>query len=324
MARFYWLVNVRITDLKGKASAYIYIPSGSGFSEVKRLLMKADILRHPYAFEWLSRQKHYTRKVKPGRYLITDGMPNEELVNLLRSGKQAPVRITIQNLRTAEDLAGKLGKSLETDSVKFSALFSDSSFLVKFGLTKATLLVLFVPDTYEFFWNTSGEALFRRMNREFHRFWNEERRKKADSLKLSIDQVVTLASIVEKETNKADEKPVMAGVYYNRLHRNIPLQADPTVIFAWNDYSIKRVLHSHLFIRSPYNTYLYRGLPPGPICIPSVESVDAVLHLQKNRYLYFCAREDRTGYHNFAETLQQHNRNAKKYQQALNRMNIMH
>lgn len=311
-----------VINLKEKKSCYFYIHSGSGFEAVKDSLVKKRYLNDPETFAWLAQLKHYDRHVKPGRYRLVNGMRNNALVNLLRSGKQEPVRIIIQNVRTREELAGKIGRQLEVDSAKLIKLFSNPSYLAKFNISPATLFVLFIPDTYEFFWNTSGDQLFKRMNREYEHFWNPRRKQMADSLQLSVAEVVTLASIVEKESNKNAEKPMIAGVYLNRLKKRIPLQADPTVIFAWNDYRIRRVLKIHTEIKSPYNTYFRTGLPPGPICLPSMASIDAVLHAVNHSCFYFCAREDLSGYHNFAADLEAHNRNARKYQKALDKMNI--
>ncbi|MEI7980399.1 MAG: endolytic transglycosylase MltG [Bacteroidota bacterium] len=320
--RVHWIASLPVIDLKGKPSAYLFIRTGSDFREVQRLLGSSGLTDHVSDFTWLAHRKKYSEKIKPGRYKIVDGMSNNDLLNMLRSGKQEPVRITFQNIRTPEDLAGKIGKSLETDSSQLIRFFGDSSFLQQFGLTEETLFIYFIPDTYEFLWNTSGVGLFRRMEREFRKFWNEDRRRQADSLRLTIPEVVTLASIVEKETNKNDEKSRIAGVYFNRLQKHIPLQADPTVIFAWKDYTIRRVLNKHLQIISPYNTYHFAGLPPGPICIPSVASVNAVLCPEHHDFIYFCAKADLSGYHAFARTLSEHSMNANKYQQALNGLNI--
>jgi UPF0755 protein len=320
--RISWYAMVPQPDLKGESAVYLCIPTGSDFSTVRNLLVSKAHIRHPEAFTWLANRKKYPEKVKPGRYKIADGMRNNELINLLRSGRQEAVRIIIQNFRTPEELAGRIGKSLEIDSARLIRLFRDDHFLEKYGLTQPTLFIYFIPDTYHLYWNTSGDGLFRRMEREFGKFWNGERRRKADSLKMTIPEIVTLASIVEKETNKIDEKPRIAGVYYNRLRNNIPLQADPAIIFAWKDYSIRRVLNFHLKINSPYNTYLHTGLPPGPICITSIASVDAALRPENHEFLYFCAREDLSGYHSFARTLGEHNLNARKYQHALDTLNI--
>jgi UPF0755 protein len=322
LIRYYHLVTKPVISLKGKKSSFLYIRTGSGFGAVKDSLVKKGYLTDPETFEWLARRKHYDRHVKPGRYRLVNMMRNNALVNILRSGNQEPVRVVIQNVRTPEELAGNIGRRLEVDSLQLNALFKDPSFLARFDVSPPTLFVLFVPDTYEFFWNTSGEQLFKRMFREYQQFWTPRRRQLADSLHLSLAEVVTLASIVGKETIKNDEKPVIAGVYINRLKKKIPLQADPTVIFAWNDYRIRRVLKKHTAIKSPYNTYISAGLPPGPICLPSIASVDAVLHAVNHPYFYFCAKEDLSGYHNFAADLEAHNRNARKYQKALDKMNI--
>lgn len=320
--RFYLYVQQPNVTLPEGKSTFLYIPTGSDFSGVTTILKERGYLRNEASFRWLAIRKGYDKRVKPGRYRLTEGMSNNTLVNLLRSGKQEPLRITIQNLRNPEELAGRLGRNLETDSNNFLKVFRDREFLQQYGLTPASLFNFFIPDTYELFWDTSPEKLFKRMQREYNRFWSENRRQKASTIPLTIAEVVTLASIIDKETNKNDEKPIMAGVYLNRLRKGIPLQADPTVIFAWNDYTIKRVLTKHTTITSPYNTYKYAGLPPGPICIPSIASVDAVLNHHPSDYLYFCAKEDLSGYHNFAATLAEHNRNARRYQERLNELNI--
>ena len=322
LLRFYIFTTRPVIILNGRKSCYFYIHTGSGFGAVRDSLIKKGYLIHVKEFEWLAKRKHYDQKVRAGRYLLVNGMHNNTLVNLLRSGKQEALRIRFQNIRTREELAGKIGRLLETDSTHLIRLFNDPVYLSRFGIAPATLFVLFIPDTYEIFWNTSGDQLFERMHQEYKRFWNQQRMQLADSLHLNIQEVVTLASIVEKESNKNDEKPLISGVYLNRLKKKIPLQADPTVIFAWNDYSIRRVNKNLTAINSPYNTYARIGLPPGPICLPSIASVDAVLHARNNFYLYFCAKEDFSGYHNFAATLAEHDRNAKKYQHALNKLHI--
>jgi UPF0755 protein len=319
---FYIRVTKPVIRLSEKKSCYFYIYTGTSFATVKDSLVKKGYLTDPESFEWLAHLKKYDQKVRPGRYRLVNDMSNNMLVNLLRSGKQEPLKLIIQNIRSREDLAGKLGRQLEVDSAKLSSLFNDPAYLARFNLIPPTLLVLFIPDTYEFYWNTSGDELFNRMEQEYKKFWTPERMRLADSLQLKVSEVVTLASIVEKETNMNPEKPIIAGVYLNRLKKQIPLQADPTVIFAWNDYRIRRVRKIHTEIKSPYNTYYRSGLPPGPICLPSVASIDAVLHAVNHSYYYFCAKEDLSGYHNFAADLEAHNRNARKYQKALNKLNI--
>lgn len=302
--------------------AYLYIHTGSDFSAVKALLLDHHYLKDMNSFEWVAKKKRYDAKVKPGRYKILDGMNNNELVNKLRSGKQDPVRVIIQNVRTPEELAGKIAAQVEGDSISVLALFRDPDYLREFGTSPATVFTLFIPNTYEFFWNTTPDQFIRRMNKERRKFWNNERLTKMSQEGLDIPGVITLASILEKETAMNTEKPVIAGVYMNRLRKNWPLQADPTLIFAWNDYSIKRVLNRHKDIDSPYNTYEHTGLPPGPICLPSVSSIDAVLNYDHHAYMYFCAKDDLSGYHNFSVTLAEHNRNAVRYQEALKRLNI--
>ncbi len=319
---FYTRATKPVIAIHGKKSCYFYIRTGEGFAAVRDSLVKKGYLTDPEAFEWLAKKKNYDQHVKPGRYRLANGMRNNSLVNMLRSGRQEPVRITIQNVRTREDLAGKIGRQLEVDSLQLIKLFTDRNYLAGYGIKPATLFVMFTPDTYEFYWNTSGDQLFKRMQHEYRHFWTARRMFLADSLHLSVPEVVTLASIVEKESNKNDEKPIIAGVYLNRLKKRIPLQADPTVIYALNDYRIRRVLKIHTEIKSPYNTYLNAGLPPGPICLPSAASVDAVLHAANHPYFYFCAKEDLSGYHNFAAGLSEHNRNAVRYQKALDKMNI--
>jgi UPF0755 protein len=320
--RYYHLITKPVIDLGEQPSTFFHIYTGSGFTGVRDSLLEKGFLTDPGAFEWLAIRKKYPEKIRPGRYRLLNGMRNNALVNLLRSGRQEPVRITIHNINTPAALAGRIGRHLEVDSLRLTELFSDRTFLANYKLTPATVLIFFIPDTYEFYWNTSGEQLFERMQKEFEHFWNPRRKYLADSLQLSVNEVITLASIVEKETLKNDEKTVIAGVYLNRLKKRMPLQADPTVIYALNDYSIRRVLKVHTRVKSPYNTYLHAGLPPGPICLPSVASVDAVLNASNHSYYYFCAREDLSGYHNFASDLAGHNRNARRYQVALDKMKI--
>ena len=321
-ARFYTYVKSPNVDLHGKGYVYLYIPTGTDFNGLLKILKEKSVLKNERSFVFVAKRKHYDVKVKAGKYRINNGISNNELVNHLRSGKQVPVRLSLQNARNLTELAGKLGHQVEADSASLLMLFRDNSYLKQFGVNTENVFVLFIPNTYEIFWNTSARQLITKMSQEQKAFWNRKRQVRLDSISMNIQQVVTIASIIEKETNKDDEKPVMAGVYINRLHKNWPLQADPTVIYAWQDYSIKRVLARHLRIESPYNTYIHTGLPPGPICIPSVSSIDAVLNYKRHGYLFFCAKEDFSGYHNFATSNAEHSRNAKKYQKALDQMKI--
>lgn len=308
--------------LKGKQTAFLYIHTGSNFSVVEKELTENNYLRSIRTFERVARWKKYDSKVKPGRYRVYDSMNNNDLINLLRSGKQEPVHLVFNNLLTKEDLAGKIAGQIEADSVSLLNLMNDTVYLSKFNIAPKLIFVLFLPNTYEFIWNSSADQFMRRMYQESKRFWNQYRINKCALEGLTIAQVVTLASIIDRETSKEIEKPAIAGVYMNRLKKNWPLQADPTLILAANDYSIKRVLNKHKEIDSPYNTYTHIGLPPGPICLPSVSSIDAVLNYQHHSYMYFCARDDLSGYHNFTVSLAEHNRNAKRYRAALKKLNI--
>ena len=320
--RFFYKVLSPATNLNGKKDCYLYIPTGASLFTVIDSITVNKCFISKENFIWLAKRKQYDKHIIPGRYRIKHKMSNNSLVNLLRSGHQEPLRITIHNVRTPRELAGKLGKKFEQDSIQFIRLFNNPYFLARFGVSPTTLFVLFIPNTYDLFWNTSGELLLEKMGKEYQRFWSVQRRQQVDSLKLTIVEVVTLASIVEKESNKDDEKPIVASVYLNRLKKKMLLQADPTVIFAWQNFSIRRVLKKHTEIISPYNTYINSGLPPGPICLPSIASIEAVLGAKSHNYLYFCAKEELSGYHNFATTLDEHNRNARKYQAALNKLNI--
>ena len=303
-------------------SLLIHIPTGSELEDVRDLLYQKTIIKDSSTFMWMSIKKNYQNNVFPGRYWIVNRMNNNKLVNLLRSGANVPVMLTFNNVRTREQLAGRISSILETDSVSIMNILSDSSFLAEYGFSVQTIPAMFIPNSYEFFWNTSAKGFFRKMNHEYKNFWNQERISKAKEIGLSQIEISTLASIVEWETIKADEKPIVAGLYLNRIKKGIKLQADPTVIFANRDFSINRVLTKHLKIDSPYNTYKNKGLPPGPIKLPAISSIDAVLNPQNHNFLYMCAKEDFSGYHNFASNIIQHNRNARKYRKALNERNI--
>lgn len=301
---------------------FLKIPTGSDFEDVVTLLSEKQLLNDVESFRWVADKKNYGSRVKPGRYQLKNGMSNNELINLLRSGAQTPVRLSFISVRTLEQLAGKVGGVIEADSLELIQCFRDTATLNRTGFNENTLIAMFIPDTYEFFWNTSAEQFVGRMKEEYDKFWNSDRIAKADATGLSLVEVSTLASIVEQETRMNDEKARIAGVYINRLERGELLQADPTVIYAVGDFSIQRVLFRHLEYDSPYNTYMYAGLPPGPICVPSPASIDAVLNYERHEYMFFCAKEDFSGYHNFAKTLRQHNVNARRFQNALNQRNI--
>ncbi|HOZ29647.1 MAG TPA: endolytic transglycosylase MltG [Bacteroidales bacterium] len=302
--------------------AYLYIPNGSDYEDVLRILDSTGYVVDMESFKFVAERKNYPAKVLAGRYEIRDGMSNNELVNLLRSGKQSPVKLTFISVRSLDILSGKISDFIEADSLQLSEMLNDPSVAEKYGFNGQTFMAMFIPNTYEFYWNTSAGKFVEKMYEEYNNFWNEERKAKAESMGFTMVEVSVLASIVEAETQKNDEKARVAGVYVNRLNNGMLLQADPTVVFAIGDFTVQRVLTRHLQIDSPYNTYLYSGLPPGPINIPSVSSIDAVLNYEKHNYLFFCAKDDFSGYHVFAVTNAQHQVNAQKYHQALRNAGI--
>ena len=325
MAFGFWLyktvMSPNVQTAEGK-DIELFIPTGSDYEQVKAIVQESNFIINEKSFNWLANKKELPANIHPGRYIVKNGMSNNQLVNMLRGGLQSPVKVTFNNIRNVDMLAGRIASQIEADSASISNLLHNQEYINQLGFNSYTIPALFLPDTYEFYWNTDAEGFVVRMFQEYNKFWNEERKQQAQSKGLTPIQVSTLASIVNKETNMSDEMPRVAGVYINRLKNNWLLQADPTLIFAWNDYSIKRVLDRHKEIESPYNTYKYLGLPPGPICIPSLSAVKAVLYAENHHYFYFCAKEDFSGYHNFAKTLTEHNRNAAKYQQALNQRGI--
>ncbi len=311
--------NVWTADNKNES---IYIKKGSDFSDVKEILYSKGLIIDRKYFEWMARYKKLDQNIHPGHYIIKSKMNNNELVNLLKGGLQTPVNVTFNNIRTLGDLSRVVAKQLCFDSVALQTTLKNQSFLESHQLNPEQVKAIFIPNTYEFYWTISPEDFVIRMQTEYNRFWTKERLEKASQLNLTPFQVSTLASIVEQETNKNDEKRRIAGVYLNRLNKGWLLQADPTLKFALGDFLIKRVLNIHKEIDSPYNTYKNKGLPPAPICLPSIASIDAVLNYEKHDYMFFCANPDFSGYHVFAKTYRQHNRNAKAYQKALNKQKI--
>ena len=290
-----------------------YIPTGSDYQYVKDELASLNVLKSNGAFDRLAKKTHYNEKVHPGRYILTDGMTNQQLINMLRMGHQTPVKVVFNNMRTVEQLAGRISEQIEADSL---------SIINEINNNPDVDATTFIPNTYEFYWNTDADDFIAKMVAEHNRFWNETRLAKAKEKKLTPRQVSILASIIDKETTKTSEMPRIAGVYLNRLNKRWPLQADPTLVYAMGDYNIRRVLEVHKKIDSPYNTYKYPGLPPGPICIPSIAAIDAVLNAEKHNYFYFCAKDDLSGYHVFASNINEHNRNAERYRKALNKNKI--
>ncbi len=300
----------------------IYIPSGSSYEQVLDTLGKNLGINNINVLDWVAKKKSYPSLIKPGRYVINKDLSYIALVNFLRSGRQSPVKITFNNVRTLNQIAGKFGRQLEVDSVAIMNYLQDDSNYKTDGFTKENIIALFIPDTYEFYWDTDVQELYARMLKEYRIFWNTTRMAKAEEKGLDPLEVAIIASIIDDEVVKADEKPRLAGVYLNRLKRGIALQACPTIKFALNDFTITRVLHKHLLIDSPYNTYRHRGFPPGPIGCPSIAGIDAVLNAEKHDYMYFAARADFSGYHNFSRTLSEHNHYAAIYQRELNKRKI--
>ncbi|MFC3878734.1 endolytic transglycosylase MltG [Algoriphagus namhaensis] len=320
---FYQVFYSPNTLLETEQEYVLKIPSNATYAMVNKELYDQRVINDAVSFGFVSKVLGYQDAVKSGLYIIKPKMTNLQLVRLLRSGNQAPVKITFNSIRTKEDLAERITKNLEMSEEQFLKVIQDSVYIRKFDFEEETIISMFIPNTYEVWWDTSPEALFDRMYKEYQRFWTDERKEKARKLGLSQKEVSTLASIVQAESQqKADERPTIAGLYLNRIRIGMPLQADPTLVFALGDFEIKRVLNVHKEIDSPYNTYQNLGLPPGPINLPNIASLDAVLNAQDHNYLYMCAKEDFSGYHQFASSLAEHNANARRYQAALNRAKI--
>lgn len=309
-------------SLKNNDKAYLCIPEGSTMNDVIVNLTNKSNVFNLSSFKQASVLLRYGKKIHPGRYEIKPGMNNFQLIRILRSGRQTPVQLTFNNIRTKEQLAGRLGKQLMADSVSILQLLNDSAFLSAYQLNPNTSISLFIPDTYEVFWNLNAKQLIERMAKEHSKFWTEERKSKAAAIPLTPTEVSTLASIVEEETNNANDRPMVAGLYINRLKSGMPLQADPTLKFAVGDFSLKRIGIKQILFISPYNTYRNKGLPPGPIRVAGKKGIDAVLNYSHHNYIYMCASETLNGEHKFASNWSEHQANAKKYQQKLNELNI--
>ncbi|MDD3321868.1 MAG: endolytic transglycosylase MltG [Paludibacter sp.] len=302
--------------------SYLHIPDKSSYENVLTNLKNEVSIFNLSSFKQVSLILQYKKHIHPGRYEIKQGMNNFELIRLLRSGRQTPVKLTFNNIRTKEQLAGRLGKQLMADSTSIINLLNDSNYLSRLNLNPNTSICLFIPNTYEVFWNIDAYKLFERMDKEYNKFWTDERKAQAATIPLTETEVSTLASIIEEETNNKKDRPMVAGLYINRLKMGMPMQADPTVKFAVGDFSIKRILSGHLKTESPYNTYKIIGLPPGPIRVATPDGIDAVLHYSHHNYIYMCASETLNGEHKFAITWKEHLINAKKYRTTLNEMNI--
>ncbi len=306
---------------EGENTKYLYVYDRD-YNHVLDSLNKSDALQSEWRFRLVAWACDYSKQVLPGRYELKRGENSLTLVRRLKNARQTPVRLAFNNVRTKKDLAERLSKNLMMTSDEMLSALTNPEIYNKYGTDKANIVSLFIPNTYEVYWNITPEDLIARMKKEYDKFWTDERREKLLEVGLTQQEVSTLASIVEEETRKKDEKPRVAGLYLNRVHQGIPLQADPTVKFALQDFSLKRIYKGHLECDSPYNTYKYAGLPPGPIRVPSIESIDAVLNFENHDYIYMCAKEDFSGYHNFAVYYSEHQENANKYRKALNNRGI--
>jgi len=302
---------------------YVYIPSNADFQTVLDSLDAKNILVNKSSFVRVSKLKKYNNLIKSGRYFIEKEYSNNELVNLLRGGRQTPLNATVPSVRTIDKLCLLVAKYFEFSEQDLYNLLSDESFISSYDFDEKTIISMFIPNTYEMYWNTSAESFVDRMKQEYDNFWTQDRQDKANALGLTKVEVATLASIVQSEQMQhPDERPIIAGLYLNRLKKGMLLQSDPTLIFALGDFSIKRVYDAHKEIESPYNTYKYTGLPPGPILLPEISSLDAVLNYDDNSYIFMCAKEDFSGYHYFTDKLSEHNMYARRYHNALNQQNI--
>lgn len=303
----------------------VFVPTNAEYAEVIEQLR--PLVKDISSFDAIARKKGYANNLKPGRFILKKGMNNNEIVNTLRSNNQ-PVAVVFNNQERIENLAGRIAMQIEADSISLLKVMQDSTFLAENNFKPETALAMYIPNQYQLYWNTSAETFRNRMLKEYQRFWNEDRMAKANKINLTPNQVYTLAAVVQKETAKVDERKRVAGVYMNRYNRGIKLDADPTVIYAVKkknnnfDTVIKRVLYKDLETDSPYNTYKYAGLPPGPIAMPDISAIDAVLNYENHDYYYFVANPENPGYHKFAKTLRQHNNNRQAYVRWINKMGI--
>lgn len=301
---------------------YLYIKTGSTFNDVYASIRQGNIVKDTTSFLWTAENMEYKNRVKAGKYRLNKGMSNRSLINMLASGNQEVVKLSFHNIRLKEDFAGFVSNKIEADSLFIIRLLDSNQYLDQFGFNPDNVYTMFIPNSYELYWNTSAEKFFSRMNGEYLKYWTFERKRKAEAIQLTPIEVSILASIVDAEALHDNEMPSIAGLYLNRLKKGMKLEADPTVIFSMKDFTIKRVLNKYLLNNSPYNTYLHTGLPPGPIMMPSINAVNAVLDYNTHDYIYMCAKDDFSGYHNFATNLADHITNARKFQKALNDRNI--
>lgn len=303
-------------------TTYLYIRPGDSFETVCQQLTRQAHPSTLTGIRWVAAVYDYDRHIRSGRYAVRPDDNAFRLIRRLSTGQQTPVKLIIPSVRTMDRLATAVSSHIMLDSATVSAALTDSLTCARLGYTPQTIACLFIPNTYEVYWDMTLDQFLTRMTKEKNRFWNDERRQKAKDIGLTPEEVVTLASIVDEETAKNDEKPIVAGLYMNRLKLGMFLQADPTVKFACGDFGLQRILHKHLAVDSPYNTYTHEGLPPGPIRIPSIAGIESVLNYTHHNYLYMCAKEDFSGRHNFATNLREHQNNARRYQQELNKRRI--
>ena len=311
-----------VPNIEGAKKVSIKIPTGATYSDILTLLRQNEVLHNENTFDIVSRLKGYPDQVKAGYYVFSRTMNNRQIVNMLKSGWQTPVTLVIYNIRTKEEFAGLVGRTLEIDSNKLLAKLNDPEFCHSLGVDTSKILSRFIVDNYEFYWNVSMPKFFEKMALAYQDFWNSPRKAKADAIHLSPTDVTTLASIVEKEVIRDKELPTVAGVYLNRIRIGMPLQADPTLIFALRDFDARRVNSRHKEYDSPYNTYMYQGLPPGPICMPRKKSIDAVLNAEEHQFLYFCANPDMSGYSIFSKSFEDQTKAAILYRKKLNQLNV--
>ena len=311
-----WLILGPGTAFKSNTHD-LYIHTGMNYDDLDSMVREDEILAHPAVFNWLAKRISYTTGMKAGKYEIRKGMSLLNILKMLKNGRQTPVNLVITKLRTREDLAGMIGRKFECDSVEFMRFLNNTDTLKTYGLDTNTFMTMVFPNTYTYYWNTTPSRIFKKMEAAARTYWTPERLKDAEAHHLNRITAYILAFIVEEETNQKDNKPKIANVYINRIGSGMRLAADPTVKFALRRFDLKRVYEKYLLVESPYNTYRITGLPPGPICTPSAESMDAVLNAPDTRYFYFVAKPDFSGYSNFAETFPEHIKYAKEYQKAL-------
>lgn len=312
-----WLLKGPATGFK-EDQKFLYIPTADANRQTVLARLKADtLIKHPAVFDWLADRMDYWKQVKPGKYRIDGGSSVIEIIRLLKNGRQTPVNLVINKIRTRENLAAMVGKRFECDSASFMSFLLNEDTLARYQLDSNTVMTTVLPDTYAYFWNTTPSGIYQKLYRQYERFWTDERKALAEERGLTPQSAYTLASIVEEETNKNDEKGHIASVYLNRIKMGMRLGADPTVKYALRDFGLKRIYKKHLTVESPYNTYKVTGLPPGPICTPSISTIDSVLHSPKTAYIYFVAKSDFSGYHQFTTRYQDHLSYARMYQKAL-------